>query len=107
MGNEITKKECLERFKCFDVGDAQYLLSYQSRSYYTSGKFGWNADAYVFGTIALITGDRPFGFKVDRNIVNDFNSKAKEIVYDSTIKTVDRNKFINPLLQEFLDILRK
>ena len=44
--------------KIIEVGycDLQFFLKHESPKYYTRGIYGWNADIYTFGDIALSTG---------------------------------------------------
>jgi len=46
---------------------------------YTAGIYGWNADIYAFGSIALVTGYRPFGKEVEKAVIDSFENRAKEI----------------------------
>ena len=41
--------------------DLQNLLRFQNPIAYTCGTYGWNADIYDFGNVAICTGYRPFG----------------------------------------------
>ena len=45
---------------------------------YTSGTYGWNADIYDVNGVALVTGYRPFGRAVDRELVDRFEKLARE-----------------------------
>lgn len=77
---ELKKKEVKENYKCYSIGycEAQDLLSLEGANFYTAGVYGWNADVYIFGNTAIITGYRPFGESLDFDIVNKYNKKAYE-----------------------------
>lgn len=75
---KLKKKEVEENFKCYSIGccEAQDLLSLEGTNYYTAGVYGWNADIYIFGNTAIVTGYRPFGESLDLDIVTKYNKKA-------------------------------
>jgi hypothetical protein len=56
----------------------QSLLRYTEATAYTSGVNGWNCDIYDVNGVALVTGYRPFGKPVDRELVNHFEKRARE-----------------------------
>ena len=61
--------------------ELQSLLNLISPSAYTSGVYGWNADIYDFGSVAVVTGYRPFGDIVaSRELCQKYELKAKEIM---------------------------
>lgn len=50
---------------------------------YTAGKYGWNADIYdVGGGIAIVTGYRPFGEKIDRDFFPAWEAAAQKAISD-------------------------
>lgn len=60
--------------------DLQYLLKYESPIAYTSGVYGWNADIYDFGGVAIVTGYRPFGnIRPNWEIINKYEREAENI----------------------------
>lgn len=66
--------------KIIEVGycDLQLFLKHESPKYYTRGIYGWNADIYTFGDIALCTGYRPFGnIKLKSDVIKDLENKSK------------------------------
>lgn len=65
MRIKVTKKEIMKNFKCFSAGycDLQTLL---------------NADIYIFGNIAIVTGYRPFGKQIDFDIIRKFEDAAQK-----------------------------
>ena len=84
----------------------QTLLSRETPECYTSGTYGWNADVYDFGDIAICTGYRPFGgIKASYDIVRKYEDKAREL-FDELFKTGQywdstRETFL-PLIREFI-----
>ena len=55
----------------------QSLLRLEEATAYTSGTYGWNADIYDVNGYALVTGYRPFGKPVDRELVTRFENWAR------------------------------
>ena len=81
---KITMKETKRIYKNLikvDYCGLQSLLNLVSPSAYTSGIYGWNADIYDFGSVAVVTGYRPFGDIVaSRELCQKYEQKAKEIM---------------------------
>lgn len=80
MRIKVAKKEIMKNYKCFSVGycDLQTLLNVTNPQFYTAGVYGWNADIYTFGNIAIITGYRPFGKQIDFDIIRKFEDAAQK-----------------------------
>lgn len=78
MKMKITKKEAMEKFKCFSVlnGKLDILLRRAEPEFYTSGVYGHNADIFVFGRYAIVTGPRPFGEEVPSRITEHLENAA-------------------------------
>ena len=68
----------MKNYKCFSVGycDLQTLLGVANPQFYTAGVYGWNADIYIFGNIAIVTGYRPFCKQIDFDIIRKFEDAA-------------------------------
>lgn len=82
MAIRTTRKSINETFRnIYSVPycSVQYLMSDVSRMAYTAGVYGWNADVYAFGSTALVTGYRPFGKAVDKNVIDSFENRAKQL----------------------------
>lgn len=80
MKFRTTRKAVKENFaKVISVGycTLQKLLIYETPIAYTCGVYGWNADIYAFGNVAIVTGYRPFGDDVDYNLCKEYERKAK------------------------------
>lgn len=60
------------------IAICNFFLKHESPKYYTRGIYGWNADIYTFGDIALCTGYRPFGnIKLKSDVIKDLENKSK------------------------------
>lgn len=79
---------------------AQYLLS-TSTAYGTNiGAFGWNYDAYAVNGLTICTGYRNLpGRKAVK--VDEYESKAKAVYNDASLKYDQVRAKINKLLYEF------
>lgn len=90
-----------------DYCELQSLLNLISPFAYTSGVYGWNADVYDFGDIAIVTGYRPFGDIVAScELCHKYEQKAKEIMdwFDDMPYDWDRRRdALYLLIEEFLE----
>ncbi len=83
MSDKITKKEITNRFEyIYSVRDGSiHYLTWDIKRYgHTEGIYGWNADIYIIGSAAVATGYRPFGQRVDYDIVKTYEEQAMQIV---------------------------
>ena len=83
MSDKITKKEITNRFDhVYQVpaNSIDYLTADLKRVGHTEGIYGWNADIYIIGSAAVVTGYRPFGQRLDYEIVKTYEEQAKQIV---------------------------
>jgi|WetSurMetagenome_2_1015567.scaffolds.fasta_scaffold268532_2 hypothetical protein len=93
----------------------QFLLKYEEPEYYTCGGSGWNSDNYYFPEYGLLvsTGYNPVSgtIKVDYNLMESYNNKAKQAIAQSTGYDTDsekkRMKEVSKLLDEFLQEVTK
>ena len=102
MSIKATKKSIDETFRSvYQVPycSVQYLMSDVSPMAYTCGVYGWNADVFAFGSVALVTGYRPFGKEVERSIIDRFENKAKELCQAGKYSELSelRNEFFKAL----------
>lgn len=74
--------------------DAYYLLKNEDAVAYTAGVYGWNADIYNIDGVAVVTGYRPFGNIRNRELVREYNERAK--------KEYDRET-LEKLVKEFVE----
>mgnify|MGYP000851571857 CR=1 FL=1 len=118
MKYKTTKKaEQNNRRNIIRVGasDLYYLLKFTEPVAYTSGVYGWNADVYGFGNVAIVTGYRPFGnIHPDYDIVEKYNQLGKEIYEEKHNSTRDWNEEdedkknrLNKLIEEFIKEVTK
>lgn len=82
----------------------QTLLKYVSPIAYTVGSYGWNADIYQFGCIAVVTGYSPFGnVKPNYETVKKYEDQAREIDGNYNINWEDKPGIMGELISKFLD----
>lgn len=83
-------------------GDAQNLLDLFPASGYTAGTYGWNADVYSFGNVAVVTGYRPFGdVRPSYATVRRYDDAADEILRRPDDVETKRN-VLRALIDDFL-----
>lgn len=71
---------------------------------YTSGVYGWNADVYDFGDIAIVTGYRPFGDIVAScELCKEYEQKAKAILDLFDVSWDSRREALYNLVEDFID----
>lgn len=102
MSIKATRKSINETFRSvYQVPycSAQYLTMDVAPMAYTAGVYGWNADVYAMGSTALVTGYRPFGKEVDRNVIDLFEDRAKAPCQAGNYAALAdlRNEFIKAL----------
>lgn len=104
MKFRTTQKAVKENFtKVIKVGycSLQKLLTYETPIAYTCGVYGWNADIYNFGDVAIVTGYRPFGKSVDYNLCEEYERKA-EGLQDLSRPYAERRTEADILVKEFI-----
>lgn len=93
MKTKVTKKEILNNYEkviCVGYCSLQNLLSYKNAKYYTSGQYGWNADIYIDGKTAIVTGYRLFGnIKARYDIFKKYDDKARTIIETRDYRVID------------------
>lgn len=84
MSMKLSKREVIKNFKCYLVPNCSlhYLLERFEPVGHTEGLYGWNADVYIFGRYAIVTGDRPFGEPLPRDLIKTINGKARVLIND-------------------------
>lgn len=88
--------------------DAQSLLTFTPATAYTAGVYGWNSDIHEINNAVIVTGYRPFGnIKPSRELLDEYEKRAKGICYDDTLKYEEAKKQVNELLDEFITITLK
>ena len=84
MRTRTTMKSIRMNYNCYAVGycELYHLLRYLKPQHYTAGVYGWNADIYIIGNSAIVTGYRPFGKKVDHSLCKGYDEKARKVLKD-------------------------
>lgn len=110
MKYKTTKRAVMD---CYDfvisVGyaDLQELLRCKSPVAYTGGQYGWNADIYDFGNIAICTGYRPFGniSSSKYGINRMFDKTAEEVWVDRNLSDDDKVKRLDSMSRAYVDYI--
>ena len=100
---ETTKKSVLSSYTCISIGycELETLLKYESPVAFTCSKtYGWRADVYVFGNVAIVTGYAPFG----KHIIYDVVQKYEDKSYTINNKE-DMRKLIDRFIKEALETM--
>lgn len=113
MKYRTTKRDIQANYTTVSIGycELQDLLAYEEPEAYTCGVYGWNADIYSFGGIAIVTGYRPFGkIHLDYEMIRKYNDTAKKIRcgagdYDTRKAAV--KKLLDDFINEIIEIARK
>ena len=104
---QTTSKYLKENYICCGIGycDASYLLYYYNATFYNSGVYGWNFDAFVFGTYVITTGYRNMihDIPVDYKLLKELNEKARILIDNNKMHYTETKEQIDRLLKEFLD----
>lgn len=108
MKEKVTKKAIMQNYTCISVGycNLQFLLRYHTAQYYTCGCYGWNADIYIFGDYAIVTGYQPFGkIKADYDLCQKYELKARTQKKESF---VDNSETFEKLIDNFIkEVIKK
>nr|DAV05325.1 MAG TPA: hypothetical protein [Caudoviricetes sp.] len=113
MKYKTTKKEVKSNYRSIirlGAVELYYLLKFTEPVAYTSGVYGWNADIYDLGNVAIVTGYRSFGnITPDYEIVEKYNQLGK-VIYeeehnpskDWNEEDEDKKNRLNKLIEEFI-----
>lgn len=87
MSIKLTRREVMKNFRCYLVPycDLCYFLNYFNPVGHTEGIYGWNADIYAFGNYAIVTGYRPFGEPLPRELIKSINEKSRKLLDDAYV----------------------
>ena len=118
MKYKTTKKAIQENYKnIIRLGAVElyYLLKFTEPVAYTSGVYGWNADIYDLGNVAIVTGYRSFGnISPNYGIVEKYNQLGKAIyeeehnpVRDWNEEREDQENRLNQLINQFIKEVTK
>lgn len=114
MKYKTTKKEVKSNYRSIirlGAVELYYLLKFTEPVAYTSGVYGWNADIYDLGNVAIVTGYRSFGnISPDYDIVEKYNKLGKEIYEEKhnpskawNEEREEQEKRLNQLIQKFIE----
>lgn len=106
MKTKVTRKDVYSRHtRVIRIGycDASYLLYYEDAWAYNSGTYGWNYDVYSVGSVALCTGYRPIGERVNFDLLTEYDNKARWIVADGAIPHDEAEVKVKELLYKFIE----
>ena len=106
---QLTQKQVKQMSnKVIRVGycNLQSLLRGKERKGYTVGVYGWNADVYMIGEVAIVTGYRTFGdIRPDYDIVNEYEEKAKKVIglnYDWNVIEQKLDELLKAFIKEVI-----
>ena len=110
MKYRTTQKQIKNNYFAVSVGycDLQDLLRFEEPEAYTCGAYGWNADIYAFGGVAIVTGYRPFGnFSFSHDRIRFFEDEAKKINHNREISYEDQKSRVSGLLADLIGEIRE
>ena len=108
MKYKTTKRNVMNGYSnVISVGycDFQSLLRCKEPIAYTSGVYGWNADVYDFGNVAIVTGYRPFGNTYPENrfeLIRKYEDEAKAFAYDWDVPYDEKAIKLDKLIHNFI-----
>ena len=106
MKYRTTKKDIKSGFsKVISVSycSLQHLLNCETEAAYTAGVYGWNADIYDFGNVAIVTGYNPFGnIRPDYETVKKYDNMACEII-GNIFSWDERKAALRSLIDNFIE----
>lgn len=110
MKPQVTRKSIKQSYpRVLSIGycELQNLLRHEPPRAYTAGVNGWNADVYEFGGTAIVTGYRPFGDPVSRELIERYETAARK-VHDGGLPYEETKERLHALAREFVrDALEK
>lgn len=81
----------------------QNLLAYESPWAYTAGVYGWKADIYSFGNVAISTGYSPFGREVPYDVYHKYDVAAEEVRKESRWDYEKAKPKLDELILKFIE----
>lgn len=79
----------------------QHLLWNKTPQFYTTNTYGWGADIYVFGDVAIVTGYAPFG------ISNyELTKKYEKMAMNVSFNEGNRKEKLDKLIEEYIEFFR-
>lgn len=105
MKYRTTKNAVKNNFgKVWAVGYCGFssLLQFESPRAYTCGVYGWNADIYEFGGVAIVTGYRPFGKDIPQDLRKRYEEEAQKVARNYGISYEERKRRVSEMLRDML-----
>lgn len=101
----FTRKGIKENYFTYEAGycELQYLLRYKNAIGNNLGIYGWNCDIYIFDDIAITTGYRPFGERINPALTKKYEEKARKIFDNYDLSYEQKKKKVNKLLEKFIE----
>lgn len=103
MKVKVSRKELMKHYNCIGVGycNLQSLLTYFSPQYYNAGVYGWNFDAYCFGSVAIITGYRNVPNFTSYKVVEKYEKLAEDLLKQNhEIRRPEAERLLNEFIKE-------
>ena len=103
MKQEAKKSKIMNDYYCQTVGycNLQNLFESVEPDYYTCGVYGWYADVYTNGNLAIVTGCVPFGERYfSSEEIKEWNARARFIDREN-LPWEERAKKKSELCSEF------
>lgn len=102
------KKEMSRNYYVISIGycKAEALLHYEDPVAYSAGSLGWACDYYCINGVVISTGYAPIGSrntKADYQMIEEYNNKASQIVYNGTNGLEEKQKAVAELLHRFVE----
>lgn len=107
---KTTRKAVMASFpRVYEVGYCrlQTLFQFVEPSFYTSGTYGWNADIYSFGDVAVVTGYRPFGKPVPSGVEEKYETRAMKSMEECGWQYEEGKSKLANLIAEFLEEIQE
>lgn len=104
---KTTRRFLAANYNCKTVGycDLWHLFrNFDGSTYYTSGVYGWNFDAFCYGNKCLTTGYRGMiGDRVNSEIIAKYENRAKEILSDWNTTYQEKKPILDKLVEDFFN----
>lgn len=114
MKFKTTKKAIKENYnKILKVGycNMQNLLKYENAIAYSERSEGWACDYYYIEGVLISEGYSPIDNKnmkkYDYDTLQEYENKARSIIYDYSIEYEEQKKQVKNLLKEFINSVKK
>lgn len=109
MSLRTSKNDVMANFTTINCGYGrlQNLLRFLHPVAHTQGKYGWNADIYIFDNVAFVSGYRSFGqYMASNELLAEYDSKAKAI-WENCSSYPQAYEAVTDLVTEFLNTVNR